>query len=219
MEHRRAAGRPGLSVAYGPWAAVGMAARLDPALRNLVRWRGLDPLSPRRALRLLDRSLEMFAASAHVVAAGVRWATFLDRLNQPHVPSYLESLAGEVGGPGAQAAGDTSREPGELRATWEQAAAAERPTLLLAHLLAVLAKVLRFSSPDEIDSRRGFFDLGLDSLSALEVKGRMETALNTRLPATLLMDFATPEALVGHLHAMLSNEAAELAQAAQPAAV
>jgi acyl carrier protein len=133
-----------------------------------------------------------------VVVSAVRWRTYLDRLNHAHVPEFLESLAAEATAANHGVA--PSAEPGALRARLEQAPAGERKAMLLAHMQAVLARVLRFSSPDQIPPRRGFFDLGLDSLSTVEVKSGMEVALGCTLSVTLLMDCPTPEALVAHLH-------------------
>jgi myxalamid-type polyketide synthase MxaB len=213
MQHRRAAGLPGLSIGWGPWASVGMAARLDAGHRATIERRGFRPLSTRRSLTLMARTLEQ--GPAHVVASAVRWRTYLDRLNTAHVPEFLESLAAEATAANHGVA--PTAEPGVLRARLAAAPAAERKGMILAHLQGVLARVLRFASPDQIEPRRGFFDLGLDSLSTVEVKSGMEVALGCTLSVTLLMDCPTPEALASHLHdKVLGFGAAEAAPAAEP---
>jgi myxalamid-type polyketide synthase MxaB len=213
MQHRRAAGLAGLSIGWGPWASVGMAARLDETHRTLLERRGFRPLSVRRSLALLSRTLE--SGPAHVVAAAVRWRTYLDRLNHAYVPEILESLAAEA--TAANNGVGPSSEPGALRARLVSAPAAERKGMILAHLQGVLARVLRFASPDQIEPRRGFFDLGLDSLSTVEVKSGMEVALGCTLSVTLLMDCPTPEALVDHLHdKVLGFGAVEATETAVP---
>jgi myxalamid-type polyketide synthase MxaB len=212
MQHRRARGLPGLSIGWGPWASVGMAARLDETHRTLIERRGFRPLSTRRSLSLMAHALEH--GPAHVVASAVRWRTYLDRLNHAHVPEFLESLAAEATAANHGVA--PSSEPGALRARLAAAPAAERKGMILAHLQGVLARVLRFSSPDQIEPRRGFFDLGLDSLSTVEVKSGMEVALGCTLSVTLLMDCPTPEALVTHLHDKLLGFGAQSAPEAEP---
>ncbi len=62
-----------------------------------------------------------------------------------------------------------------------------------------LAEALGLSDGDAIEARARLFDLGLDSLSALEVRDALATALDKRLHATLLFDHPTIEALVHHL--------------------
>jgi NAD(P)-dependent dehydrogenase (short-subunit alcohol dehydrogenase family) len=62
-----------------------------------------------------------------------------------------------------------------------------------------LAEALGLSDGGAIEARARLFDLGLDSLSALEVRDALETSLDRRLHATLLFDHPTVEALVDHL--------------------
>jgi acyl carrier protein len=75
----------------------------------------------------------------------------------------------------------------------------EQPAVLLQQLRAVIGRVLRLSSTDGITARQGLRDVGLDSLMALEVRSHLETELQCALPATLLFDYPTLEALVRYL--------------------
>ena len=89
---------------------------------------------------------------------------------------------------------------GALRAEVDAAPASERLGILLTQLRALLAQVLGFTSLTQIDPHSGLFDLGIDSLSALETKTRLEVALSVKLAPSALMEHATPEALALHLH-------------------
>jgi NAD(P)-dependent dehydrogenase (short-subunit alcohol dehydrogenase family) len=62
-----------------------------------------------------------------------------------------------------------------------------------------LAEALGLSDANAIERRARLFDLGLDSLSALEVRDALSMALDRPLHATLLFDHPTVEALVRHL--------------------
>jgi acyl carrier protein len=56
-DHRRRGGKVGLSLAWGPWAEVGMVPRLSAQAQALIEQRGLVPLPVREALALLDQCL------------------------------------------------------------------------------------------------------------------------------------------------------------------
>ena len=65
---------------------------------------------------------------------------------------------------------------------------------------------------------KGFFDLGMDSLLAMDLRARLEAALDDTLPPTLTFDYPTTERLAGHLAARLGGEASTAVAAPEPAA-
>ena len=58
-------------------------------------------------------------------------------------------------------------------------------------------------APDSIDSSKGFFEMGLDSLTALELKNRLERDLRTELPSTIALDYPTLDALQKYLNGLI----------------
>jgi acyl carrier protein len=198
MLRRRSEGLCGLSIAYGPWDGEGMASRLDGAKRALLMKRGIRFLSPQANVVLFEHLLES-GAPGNVCAVGMDWRTYVAR--RAEVPSFLEGVVEPPSDCTRRPSGrGTHAKPGAMRKQLEEAAPQRRRQMLTEFLCSLIARVLRFPAGETLDPRRGLFDLGIDSLSAVEVRARLEVALAAKLPMTALIDFGTPEALVGYIH-------------------
>ncbi|MBO8191100.1 SDR family NAD(P)-dependent oxidoreductase [Streptomyces oryzae] len=91
-----------------------------------------------------------------------------------------------------------------------------RREVLLALVAENVAAVLPGFEPEHIEEDSGFAELGFDSLTAVELRNRLDQATGLRLPVTLVFDQATAGALASHLLGLLADRipAAQAAQAA-----
>ncbi|HLA35566.1 MAG TPA: type I polyketide synthase, partial [Rhodocyclaceae bacterium] len=190
-QQRRAMGLSGLSVDWGPWAEVGMAARLDEAQRARLESIGVSGIVPSQGLAILSALIDAESgAPAQVGVLALDWT----RYTRGRVGPFLSRVA-EV---------QATDEVRTLRQQWQEIKPAERRALLLNELIARVAEVLRLSR-SEVAPRQRLFDLGVDSLIAVELKNRLETLLGMTLSTTLLFDYPTIEALADYLMELLGE--------------
>ncbi len=93
----------------------------------------------------------------------------------------------------------------ELFRQLEAALPSHRSEILGRAIRAEVAKVLNLSTPSEIGEHKGWFEMGMDSLTAVEFKNRLEVSLGQRLPSTLTFDYPNTEALIHYLIKKILN--------------
>jgi acyl transferase domain-containing protein/NADPH:quinone reductase-like Zn-dependent oxidoreductase/acyl carrier protein len=186
----REQGIPGLSVNFGPWTA-GMA---DAESRARLDKRGVRTLSPAEALAGLGDVVA--ASSAHEAAQGpaqavvarIDWARFLPLYQQAGSRAFLAELEREVPArTAAVAAPATASGKTQLVERLAGAPVQQRKKLLTDYLRDAVAEVTRVDAA-EIREDAGFFDLGMDSLMAVELRRRIEQGVGREIPVTLVMD-------------------------------
>ncbi|HTI77927.1 MAG TPA: SDR family NAD(P)-dependent oxidoreductase, partial [Mycobacterium sp.] len=175
-------GIAGVSVNFGPWSA-GMA---DAESRARLDQRGVRTLSPSDALAGLADVVAASNAqgSAQGVVARIDWARFLPLYQQAGRRAFLTELEREVPDsvPAPTASGKTSF---VVRLT--NAPVQQRKKLMTDYLRDAVAEVTRVDAA-EIGEDTGFFDLGMDSLMAVELRRRIEQGVGKEIPVTLVMD-------------------------------
>ncbi len=204
--HRRAAGLPGQSIAWGQWAeASGVTAHLGEAdLRRAAR-AGLRPIGSEHGARLFEAAAR--AGDAYLVAAPFD----LPALRGRPVPGLLREL---VPAP-RRAAARTAAAGLALLPRLAALGAAEREAAVLDLIRGEAAGVLG-TEPEAVTAPRPFNDLGLDSLTAVELRNRLNAATGLRLSPTVTFDHPTPQALAAHLTALIEESGVD--PAAAPAA-
>jgi acyl transferase domain-containing protein/NAD(P)-dependent dehydrogenase (short-subunit alcohol dehydrogenase family) len=190
--HRRARGLRGTSMVWGLWAKPsGMTAALSKAELTRLARSGISALSSEEGLALFDLARgmdETLLILARLDAAAIR--------AQARAGVLSPMLRGLVRTPARRVPSTSSGSLARRLATMPER---ERHSVVLALVCAEVATVLGHASPEGVDARQTFKDLGLDSLTAVELRNRLNAATGLRLTATLVFDHPTPLALVGHL--------------------
>jgi acyl transferase domain-containing protein/NADPH:quinone reductase-like Zn-dependent oxidoreductase/NAD(P)-dependent dehydrogenase (short-subunit alcohol dehydrogenase family)/acyl carrier protein len=183
-------GSAGMSIHWGPFAEVGLAAAHDNRGRRLSN-RGIESLSPAQGLVALGRLLKRPRPEVGVLRLSVhQWLEFYPQI--AGIPFWSEL-------PREQPADNPPSSRGvSLRVLLERRPPAERLLLLERHILEQVGLVLRLDI-SRIDRLASFTSLGMDSLLSLELRNRLESTLGVRLSATLLFTYPNPASLADHL--------------------
>ena len=189
VHHRQQLGLPGLSVNWGPWEQVGMAAHITTTNLNRLKQQGWGEIAPDQGTSLLGRLLEQPMPQVGVLP--IDWATFLEQLPTGATSPFWKQVR-PVTEPQRQ---QCSQFLQQLQA----AVIEDQPRLLAKHIQTLMAQVLGFSDPDLIDPQENFADLGMDSLMAVEFKNRLQKSLGTAIALTSAFDYSTVEALTDYL--------------------
>ena len=202
--HRRVLGLPGTSLAWGLWEeSSGMTGHLDGSDLAVLGRGGLLPMPTDRALAHMDTALYLDRA--------VFVPALLDLENAPDL-HVLRALTGGTGATetraGSEGSGRRSVFSSDHLATLPEA---ERDRLLLTEVRTHTAVVLGHGEEGatRITADRPFTELGLDSLTGVELRNRLGEAVGLRLPATAVFDHPTPRAMARLIIDLLLPQEAE----------
>ena len=189
--YRRLLGLPAVSIAWGPWADLGMTARMDDRARARMAQIGLKAISADDGMKMLGQLME--GTRAHVAPMRIDW----QRLAATVPPQPLWS---ELASPPVAAEQGPSVVLEQLRA----APPGDRLDLLVAHLRSEVAAVLGWGADSRVGRRQKLFELGMDSLTSVELRHRLQRNLACSLPLTVVFDYPTVDALAQFIVGQMS---------------
>ncbi|GGY03053.1 polyketide synthase [Streptomyces minutiscleroticus] len=200
VQRRRAAGHAGLSLAWGLWEDRSeLSGHLDSGdLRRLARL-GIAPLATADALTAFDTALE--ADNPVLLPLRLDTRNLSDTEASPLTPLLRDHLrrTAEAAKPSGRA--EAVRPLGELLAPLDEDG---RAKLLESVVAEEVAAVLGFTTTEDVEADRNFFEIGFDSLTALELRNRVEKLMGQPLAATVVFDHPTADALARYLHTQIA---------------
>jgi acyl transferase domain-containing protein/NAD(P)-dependent dehydrogenase (short-subunit alcohol dehydrogenase family)/acyl carrier protein len=200
-QHRHRLGLPALSINWGLWADIGSAAA--PEVTAQMAQRGMRSMPPAQCLQIFKSLLEAPPAHSQIAIMDVDWP----KIRQRDWSGFLDAI--EAGGPAVvvseldtESAHPESVHPktldSEILQLIRQSDRAAAILHLEDYLKARLCKILGFQATDlKVDT--GFFDLGMDSLTSVELSNRLQEDLNYTLSSTAAFDYPTIHTLATYL--------------------
>ncbi|WP_410639802.1 beta-ketoacyl synthase N-terminal-like domain-containing protein [Amycolatopsis sp. lyj-346] len=196
MASRRAAGLPGLSLAWGLWAqATGMTAHLGGTDQARMSRGGVRPITAAEGMALFDTALSHTALGAQPALLVPVKLDLREVRAGGAVPHLLRGLVRT----GRRQAHATSTEDNQLLRRLAGLAEPEQEALLVDLVRSQVAAVLGHAGPDAVRADTAFKDTGFDSLTSVDLRNRLRESTGLKLPATLAFDYPTPLVLARHL--------------------
>ncbi len=158
---------PALSISWGPWAEVGLAAKLTE--RHLAS--GFIAFKPEEGIKAFELALK--ETQSHVTVMGVDWKMYGIK------NAFLSNLTGHK-----------TIEKSTVLQRLTDALPLEREDILIEHLQRTIGKIMGIAN---LDPDRGFFEAGMDSLMAVELRNKLQSDLGAKypLPTSCVFDYST----------------------------
>ncbi len=181
--YRQAKGLKAISINWGPWANIGMAAQLVTNNQTRINTQGINKISITQGLKALELLLESRRPQLGVLS--VDWPLLQSQLQGGTQPTILsEILTNDLEKVTDTIEGEKSY---ELLKKLEKVPASEREKLLLKYLQGHAAQTLGMKEAD-IDVQQPLNYLGLDSLMAVELRNQMTTELKIEIPVERFLE-------------------------------
>tara|TARA_R110002096_G_scaffold189337_1_gene369900 strand:- start:2298 stop:8939 length:6642 start_codon:yes stop_codon:yes gene_type:complete len=187
VEMRRSSGLPGLSINWGTWSEMRIA---DDADRASFEGAGLNTIPVATGLDCLSRA--MAAGIGRCLIANIDWdtlkAVYEARRERPLLAMLGSSTVQEP------VRDSTNTEPSNDGVSrLATLSADDRARAVTDIVVKIVTSVL--GNTGVIAADKGFFDMGLDSLMAVELKTKLEKRFGMSLPTTLTFNYPTIESL------------------------
>ncbi|MFI8192267.1 SDR family NAD(P)-dependent oxidoreductase [Streptomyces sp. NPDC085946] len=191
VAHRAGRGLPAVSIAYGPWD-LGESGMADSASRGTFARLGVGALDAAVGRAALAASP---AVSGHVVVCPLDTPRFRSVMSRFRARGLFSA---DLPDPAREEAAAADREPSVVAGL---AAVPERgrPAAARAHVARIVAAQLGFESAGAVKDDTGFFDLGLDSIMAVDLVGRLGQAFEVALRAADVFDHPTVTRMAEYL--------------------
>ncbi|WP_281560635.1 type I polyketide synthase [Thalassomonas sp. RHCl1] len=190
--YRRGQGLAALTINWGPWSDVGMAANMDERHKKRLLAQGYHTIAPDDGLSALAFAMAHAREYAQLVAAPIEPGKISEL---PGQRALLRDLAGAGAKPSVA---EKSPQP-VLVAELADMAMPQRIKRVEHYLLNLVKDMLQVDLAQQLDVDKGLFDLGMDSMTAVEVKDRLERDIGCKLRSTLAFDYPTIRKMAAYL--------------------
>jgi acyl transferase domain-containing protein/acyl carrier protein len=189
---RRQSGMPALGINWGPWAEIGMAAKMENAGRHWWEVVGIGMIPPSQGIAILELLLQEDASQTAILP--IDWQRLIAQVPQGVAPPLIRELVRNQ-----TRKLEPSKEWLAFVAKLTAAPPTERIDMLVQHTCEEAARILGLDGAADVNPHLPLKDLGFDSLMAVELANQLTSATGITLPMTLMFDYPTIHAISGYI--------------------
>ncbi|MEO0540609.1 MAG: SDR family NAD(P)-dependent oxidoreductase, partial [Cyanobacteria bacterium P01_A01_bin.105] len=193
--YRRQLGLPGLSINWGPWSEVGS---VTTAVQQQMQSRGVDAIAPHQGKHALSQLLSQTLLSQAGVIP-IYWSQFYGQVSPESRPDPFYDTFKPVKASPRQRSQNTTAQVAPWKIQLDQLPQRQRLGFVTQALQREVAQILRLPDAQYPDPATSFFDMGMDSLMAVELKNLLDTQLGVSVSSTAVFEFPTIQGLAAHL--------------------
>ncbi|MDT5342291.1 MAG: phthiocerol/phenolphthiocerol synthesis type-I polyketide synthase [Mycobacterium sp.] len=192
---RRAAGLPATAINWGLWKSLSDSQSDEE--RQVTLGSGLEPMSDEVAIQALPL-LTGPGAPARSTVVAADWTLLASAYRTRAAMHIVDDLLPTDDGGDRSAVRST-----EFREALRDSEPTLRRGLLVDHVTTQVVAAMGLASPQLLDPSAGFFQSGMDSLMSVTLQRALSDSLGERLPASVVFDYPTVEALSDYLATIL----------------
>ena len=201
--HRASLGLPATCVDWGAWSEIRL---LGGAAHNGVEQLGFRTMTDAAAFDILSGLVHERVPQCMV--AGIDWPVACAAYQAYGPRAFLEDFARDVAAPAVAVRAVTAPTEPDLLTALALVPPRERRDRVAGVVREELARVLGLPGAQSVDTAQGFFELGLDSLMAMQLRRRLTARVGVDLPATITFNYPSVAVLTDHLLGLLAPSAA-----------
>ena len=198
---------PTFSLNWSPWGGeAGMVATLNDEIQQRWAALGLNLLSPQQGFTCLGQLLEAdsqqstndaLSRRSQLGILSVDWNRFFAQFPPGVEVPFFSEIAKDINFKFTEGS-KQNLETSDLVERLEKAQPKKRQALLIEQVQADVKVALGLEDSRVPDPQLGFFEMGMDSLMAIELKNRLQIHVGQPLPATLTFEYSTIASSAGH---------------------
>ncbi|WP_372365775.1 SDR family NAD(P)-dependent oxidoreductase [Candidatus Uabimicrobium sp. HlEnr_7] len=186
-DYRTARSLPALSIHWGPWSEIGMAADLEKQHSQTAP--ELKYLLPEAGIQILDT---VKSVCGSISAFEIEWENLSNRFREVN-GRFLAKLLPDFD------LTESHAKENDLIKTIRETPRKQRENVLVEYMRVEIAKIMGLKSKESITADQGLFEMGMDSLMAVELQNKLETTFGQSFSSTLAFDYSTVVDIAGYI--------------------